>query len=180
MKNLYREVQVKTWYLVYKQPESEACVGDCVLWKSPLAGAYLELFHRVGDPWGWTGRPLMQPEELNALLQDEQVEVWQFFQQGELCGFFEIDFRTKGEAEIVYLGLLPEFTGKGMGKELIASSVAMAGRRGDKVWLHTCEHDHASALKAYLKAGFSIEKELVEAALYPVVFLDRKDQENHV
>lgn len=176
MKNLFREVKVKTWYLVYKQELPLDIECACILWENPDAEKYLQLFHRVGDPWGWTGRLLIEPEALNKLLLDEQVEIWHFFQKDELCAYFEIDFRQKGEAEIVHLGLLPEFTGKGLGQKLIASAVAMAGRKGDKVWLHTCEHDHPSALKAYLKAGFSIEKEELETAFYPIDFLNRKAQ----
>lgn len=180
MTNQYREVKVRTWYLIYNQPLPAVLMDELVWWNKPEPETYLELFHRVGDPWGWTGRQLMTADVLKRLLEDELLEVWRFYQQGVLCGFFEIDFRETGAAEIVYLGLLPEFTGKGLGQLLIKSAVAMAGRKGHKVWLHTCEHDHASALKAYLYAGFSIEKELVETAHYPADFLDRKNQENHV
>jgi ribosomal protein S18 acetylase RimI-like enzyme len=179
MKNLYREIKVNTWYLVYNQELPIVEENYSVLWEKPDPDAYLRLYHLVGDPWGWTGRQLMSPDELNLLLQDDQLEVWCFYQQGVLCGFFEIDFRQKGEAEIVYLGLLPEFTGKGLGQKFIKSAVAMAARKGDKVWLHTCEHDHVSALNAYLKAGFCIEKEVEETAFYPTAFLNRKAQENH-
>lgn len=108
----------------------------------------------------------MPREELAKILKSASDEVWLFKVDQELAGFFEI-VRTGNETEIVYLGLLPNWIGKGLGQKLIQASVFVAGQNGEKVWLHTCEHDHPTALQAYMKAGFVIEKELVSLEYYP-------------
>jgi GNAT superfamily N-acetyltransferase len=109
---------------------------------------------------------LKSDEELSEILQSENNEVWLFLFENEVAGFFEL-VRSEKETEIVYLGLKPEWIGKGLGQKLIQASVYMASQNNHKVWLHTCERDHSSALQAYLKAGFRIEKETVSIEYYP-------------
>lgn len=108
-------------------------------------------------------------EKLNAV----DNEIW-LFQPGEtIIGFFEIDFSVAGKAEIVYLGLIPSEIGKGYGRELLNRAITVAGRRGDTVWLHTCEFDHPNALNIYIKSGFKIMDEQTEEEYYPVDFLKK-------
>jgi GNAT superfamily N-acetyltransferase len=58
------------------------------------------------------------------------------------------------------LGLLPRFTGKGIGKYMTSSAIQHALESGAKlVWLSTCSFDHPAALKTYLKQGFKIVRE---------------------
>jgi GNAT superfamily N-acetyltransferase len=126
--------------------------GECQALEKPAGRRIFENIFRGWPIWGWTGRLLKTREELAALLQSPENEVWLFYSGNELAGFFEL-VRAGAETEIVYLGLLPEWIGKGLGQTLIRTAVAMAGKNGEKVWLHTCERDHPSALKSYLKAG---------------------------
>ena len=135
-------------------------------WEKPLAAEYLEIYKAVGSAWGWTGRLLKTSEELTEILNSANNEVWLFRVENEVAGFFEL-VRAGGETELVYLGLKPEWIGKGLGQKLIQASVYVAGQNGEKVWLHTCERDHESALMAYQKAGFKIEKELISLEYYP-------------
>ncbi len=169
IKSRYQKIPVRTWFLTFAGKISE-CLAESTesarLWKNPQADEYLRIYSEVGRIWGWTGRLLKTREELAALLQSPENEVWLFYSGNELAGFFEL-VRAGAETEIVYLGLLPEWIGKGLGQTLIRTAVAMAGKNGEKVWLHTCERDHPSALKSYLKAGFVVENEHTLMEYYP-------------
>lgn len=165
----YTPISVKTWFLAFEGPLPDISLPGSIRieeWENPPVEAYLELYKEVGRAWGWTGRLLKSPEELTTILNSENNEVWLFRTENKIAGFFEL-VRSESETEIVYLGLKPEWIGKGLGQLLIRASVSMAGQNGEKVWLHTCERDHPTALKAYLKAGFKIKKETVSLEYYP-------------
>ncbi|OFX62141.1 MAG: hypothetical protein A2066_02785 [Bacteroidetes bacterium GWB2_41_8] len=165
----YKQIPVKTWFLIFDgilPDSSELQSNQLELWKNPNADEYLKIYTEVGCTWGWTGRLLKSDEELAAILQSETNEVWLFKFENEVAGFFEL-VRSEQETEIVYLGLKPGWIGKGLGQKLIQAAISKAGQNGEKVWLHTCDRDHSSALQAYLKAGFKIEKETVSLEYYP-------------
>lgn len=166
----YRKIPVKTWFLTFdgKQPEAPILDGSINIgrWENPSVEEYLKIYEEVGSAWGWTGRLLRSRDELTEILQSANNEVWLFRTENQVAGFFEL-VRLEKETEIVYLGLKPEWIGKGLGQKLIQASVYIAGKNGHKVWLHTCERDHPLALNTYLKAGFKIERESVSMEYYP-------------
>jgi ribosomal protein S18 acetylase RimI-like enzyme len=165
----YRQIPVKTWFLIFEGALPNVSDMKSIQlehWKNPDADEYLQLYKKVGSAWGWTGRLLKSPEELKEILKSETNEVWLFKFENEVVGFFEL-VRSEQETEIVYLGLKPDRIGKGLGQKLIRAAISKASQKGEKVWLHTCDRDHASALAAYQKAGFKIEKETVSLEYYP-------------
>ncbi len=164
----YKQIPVKTWFLKFDGalPDISSFEKSIHIWENPDADAYLELYKEVGSIWGWTGRLLKSREELVEILASKTNEVWLFKVENEVAGFFELE-RSAQETEMVYLGLKPGWLGKGLGQKLIQAAITKAGQNGEKVWLHTCERDHESALKAYQKAGFKIEKELISLEYYP-------------
>jgi ribosomal protein S18 acetylase RimI-like enzyme len=166
----YKKIPVHTWYLAFAGNLSEIPPADESInierWENPPVKEYLEIYKEIGQPYGWTGRLLKTTEELAEILHSETTEAWLFQVNGKVAGFFEF-VRSELETEIVYLGLKPEWIGKGLGQKLIRAAISKAGQNGEKVWLHTCERDHASALQAYLKAGFRIEKEIRSLEYYP-------------
>jgi ribosomal protein S18 acetylase RimI-like enzyme len=165
----YKQIPVKTWFLTFvgSIPDVSSMKSIQVEhWKNPAAHDYLELYKEVGAAWGWTGRLLIPTDELNQILQSVNNEIWLFLAEKQVAGFFEL-IRSESETEIVYLGLKREWIGKGLGQKLIQAAIAVAGKNGQKVWLHSCDRDHPAALKAYLKAGFTIEKEQVKMEYYP-------------
>jgi ribosomal protein S18 acetylase RimI-like enzyme len=171
----FRKIAVRTWHLHYRNTVPIISENVTVLrWIQPDSKEYLSLYKRVGELWGWTGRLLLSSDELHQKLNDPLSEVWLFSTEGTVKGFFEIDRSEKGRAEIVYLGLLPEMIGKGLGKSFLETAVAIAsGEHNDQVWLHTCTYDHPNALGMYLKAGFIIEKETIEQEYYSKDFLQK-------
>jgi ribosomal protein S18 acetylase RimI-like enzyme len=164
----YKQIPVKTWFLKFEGtlPDVSSFEKSIQIWENPDADTYLELYKEVGTVWGWTGRLLMPREELVKILNSVHNEVWLFKVENEVAGFFEL-VRSEKETEMVYLGLKPGWIGKGLGQKLIQAAVAKSGQNGEKVWLHTCERDHESALKAYQKAGFKIEREHISLEYYP-------------
>ena len=78
---------------------------------------------------------------------------------GETAGYFELHREDDGAVEIVYFGLLPQYTGRGLGGALLTEAVERAWASGAaRVWLHTCTFDHPAAIPNYLARGFTVFK----------------------
>jgi GNAT superfamily N-acetyltransferase len=130
-------------------------------WKQPDPAKYRLLFRRVGAPWLWYSRLLMDDTRLNA----EIAEVHAVVDRGGIeVGMLELDFSAPGECLIRFLGLVPELAGKGHGGWLFAQAAALAWRPGvSRVHVNTCSLDHPAALPAYLKAGFKAYRRAFES-----------------
>lgn len=140
-----------------------------VRWKEPSASAYRTLFRRVGAPWLWFSRLLLDDAALLAIIRDPQVEVSAVVDQaGVEIGLIELDFRISGECEIAFFGLVPELAGKGHGRWLMAQTLAMGWSRPiTRLWVHTCTLDHPSALNFYRAQGFQAFARAVETFADP-------------
>lgn len=122
----------------------------------PDVAYYRFLYSAVGGPWRWRDRLLLTDEALAALLSEPGTSVHVLYDQGAPAGYFELAARA-GEVEIVYIGLRPEFVGRGLGKHLLSCGIAEAWRQGARrVWLHTCNLDAPQALPNYLARGFTV------------------------
>ena len=131
-------------------------------WREPSPERYRLLFRRVGAPWLWYSRLVMDDETLVAGMG----EVWAVANRSGIeVGMVELDFEgTPGECLIRFLGLVPELAGRGHGRWLFAQTLALAWRAGvERVHVHTCTLDHPAALPAYLKAGFRAHKRAFES-----------------
>lgn len=80
---------------------------------------------------------------------------------GEVAGVVELDAQSEGDVEIVVLGLVPEFVGKGFGGHLLTLATQLAweakspdGTPTRRVWLHTSSRDHPHAMPNYERRGF--------------------------
>ena len=130
----------------------------------PQPEHYRELFRRIGAPWLWFSRLLLDDAHLSAIIQHPKVELDSIHDEaGREVGMVELDFREPNECELSFIGLLPELSGKGNGRWLLAEAVRRAWREGvDRVHVHTCSLDHPAALSAYRRAGFKPFKRAVE------------------
>jgi GNAT superfamily N-acetyltransferase len=130
-------------------------------WRKPDPAKYRLLFRRVGGPWLWFSRLLMDDARLYA----EMGEVYAVVDgAGIEVGLLELDSRERGACLIRFLGLVPELAGKGHGEWLFAQTLMLAWRPGvERVKVNTCSLDHPAALKAYLKAGFRAVKRAFES-----------------
>jgi GNAT superfamily N-acetyltransferase len=125
---------------------------------------YRALFRLVGAPWLWFSRLILDDPHLTAIIQHPKVALYSVVDEsGRDVGMFELDFREPYECELAFIGLVPELSGKGHGRWLLAEAVRLAWREGvDRVHVHTCSLDHPAALSAYRRAGFTPYKRAVE------------------
>ena len=124
---------------------------------------YRALFRKVGSPWLWFSRLVMDDEELGAIIRDPGVELFEVAAVEAVVGMLELDFREAGQCELAFIGLVPELAGQGHGKWLLAEAVRRAWRDGvTRVHVHTCSLDHPAALSAYRRSGFTPYKRAVE------------------
>ncbi len=132
-------------------------------WKRPDPAAYRALYRRIGESWLWCSRLLLDEAALAAVLHDPGLEVWLPERSGEPIGILELDFRSFGECELAFFGLVPEAIGTGAGRWLMARALERAFRPDvRRIWVHTCHFDHPGALAFYLRSGFRPYKLAVE------------------
>ena len=129
----------------------------------PSAEQYRALFRKVGSPWLWFSRLIMDDDKLRAIILDPKVELFEVAAVEAVVGMLELDFREPGQCELAFIGLVPELAGQGHGKWLLAEAVRRAWREGvERVHVHTCSLDHPAALGAYRRAGFTPYKRAIE------------------
>ena len=137
-------------------------------WPDPVVADYLALFRKVGEPWLWISRLLMDADELKAILHDPAIELSIVRDGQEPVGFIELDFRVAGECEIAFFGLIPGRNGQGHGRWMMNQALDKAWREGIKrVWLHTCTQDSPRALPFYQRSGFRIFRQQIGQMIDP-------------
>jgi GNAT superfamily N-acetyltransferase len=140
-------------------------------WREPAVDRYRTLFRRVGEPWLWFSRLMMADDALAAIIHNPAVEIYAVTDaRGIELGLLELDFREAGTCELSFFGLVPELTGRGEGRWLMAHARALAWRRDvERVWVHTCTLDHPKALGFYRAQGFVPYARAVETFTDPRV-----------
>ena len=130
---------------------------------NPSADQYRALFRKVGAPWLWFSRLIMDDAKLESIIHDPSVHLYEVSAVEAVVGMLELDFRESGECELAFIGLVPQLAGQGHGKWLLSEAVRLAWRDDvRRVHVHTCSLDHPAALSAYRRAGFRPYKRAVE------------------
>lgn len=120
------------------------------------------LYREVGRAHHWVDRLAWSDEQVQARLDNANVTLWVMYVDGAPAGYAELERHPDGSIEVVYFGLLPEFTRRGLGKLMLTAAVERAWEMGtDRVWLHTCTLDDPAALPNYVKRGFAPFREEV-------------------
>jgi GNAT superfamily N-acetyltransferase len=127
------------------------------------------LYAEVGRACHWVDRRAWTDAEARARLDDPAVSLFLLSVSAAPAGYFELERHADASLEIAYLGLLPEFQGRGLGAYLLSQAAAAAWAAGPaRVWLHTCTLDGPAALPNYLARGFRrYRTETYEAELQP-------------
>ncbi len=135
-----------------------------VRWPDPAPDRYRALFRRVGAPWLWYSRLVIDDASLARVIKDPRIEVYAAIDRAGIeIGMLELDFRAPGDAQIAYFGLVPELTGQAIGRWLMAETMVRAWRKGiHRAWLNTCTLDHPSALGFYRASGFIAVAQSIE------------------
>jgi GNAT superfamily N-acetyltransferase len=152
-------------YLEMTEPPAEPVPATSLQLRRirPTLDDYRALFRKIGAPWLWFSRLAMADAELEAIITDPGVELLEVAAVEAVVGMLELDFRTAGECEIAFIGLVPSLTGEGHGRWLIAEAVHRGWREGvTRVHVHTCSLDHPAALAAYRRAGFVPYKRAIQ------------------
>lgn len=146
-------------------PRSDALRVPCTFHRvaAPDPDWYRAVFRRVGEPYLWSSRLLMNDEELLRIVRDEDVAVYALEASGEDAGLVELDFRVARECELRFFGLTSTLVGRGVGRWLMNRAIEIAWSRPiERFWVHTCTLDHPDALAFYIRSGFVPFKRQIE------------------
>ena len=124
---------VVTYLEMHERPAIEvpASTLDLQRIENPTAERYRQLFRLVGAPWLWFSRLTLDDEKLGEIIAHPKVELYVALDgNGRDVGMLELDFREEGECELAFVGLVPDLTGLGHGRWLLAEAVSRAWRDG--------------------------------------------------
>ena len=107
----------------------------------------------------------MPADALAALLSNPATTILAYERNGLAMGLAELDFAKPGEVEIAMFGVVPEATGTGAARALMAAALSETVGAGiQRVWLHTCTFDHPAAVPFYVGRGFRPYKFAIEVS----------------
>ena len=93
--------------------------------------------------------------ELAAIIHAPSVEVYALAHDGRDEGLLELDFRQAGQCELTFFGVTGKMIGGGAARWLMNRALEQAWSRPvSRFWVHTCTHDHPSAVAFYQRSGF--------------------------
>jgi len=124
---------------------------------------YRDLYGRAEDGWsmrlGWTD------EELRQHFVGSDVVLFMAYQGLVPVGLVELEIEGS-EAEVAYIGVVPEARGKGLGRALLGKAAAYAFADPQVQTLKVRAHDHEkSAQELYKRLGFVERERTVTYAL---------------
>lgn len=123
--------------------------------EKPPIHFYRYLYNTVGRDYAWVSRRDLTDEALSYIIHNDDVEIYVLWLNGAPVGFTEIDFRQMPEADISFLGIVPEFIGCGLGRFLLCEAIRIVWSRGpERLTIQTCTLDHPNALPLYQRHGF--------------------------
>lgn len=165
-------MEITTWYLEQTDP---AAIRPSAAPGEPVAITRAEvpspefnrfLYTTVGGDWQWTDRLGWDRQRWLDLLAQPGYETWVAYVRGTPAGYAELDGTKPGEVELAYFGLLPGFTGRGIGGHLLTVALRRAWDLPERwpgaeptrrVWVHTCTLDgQPAALANYQRRGLAI------------------------
>lgn len=121
----------------------------------PLA-SYRSLYDRVGRKWHWVNRRHLTDKQLSALIHHKATEIYVLSRGDDTIGYVELNFRLFPQVEIVFVGLVEEEIGNGLGSLMVQSALHLiTARAPNRIIIQTCTLDHPSALGLYQKLGFT-------------------------
>lgn len=120
----------------------------------PLAD-YRALYADVGDEWFWVNRKNMSDRDLSQIIHHPSTEIGVLYDGHRAIGFSEINRLHFPTIEIVFIGLVRDYIGQGLGRFLLTQSLRDAIHAGaNHIKIQTSTLDHPHALGFYQKYGF--------------------------
>ncbi|WP_299683609.1 GNAT family N-acetyltransferase [uncultured Dokdonia sp.] len=162
------EVKTKVYYLkMLSRPSifDSSIEQDSKLFKldKPVdINDYLFYYKTIGEKYNWFDRLSLDDSELYKTINSDKSEIYIYSIFDKIAGFAEF-IRGSKYIEILYFGLLPDFLGKGLGKDFLSKVINRAWNDSPQwVQLNTCELDHPNALPTYKKLGFELDRIEIE------------------
>jgi GNAT superfamily N-acetyltransferase len=157
-------VTVTTWSLEMRdrsalRPAPDPEDADVELRRARIPSPELSrfLYTAVGGDWHWTDRLSWSYGEWERWLDRLELETWVLSVSGTPAGYAELEMQEGRQVEIAYLGLLPRFTGRGLGGWLLTRAIERGWDMGaTRVWVHTCTLDGPRALRNYQARGMTV------------------------
>jgi GNAT superfamily N-acetyltransferase len=148
--------KVTIYYLEMKSPSELRCLRivnpEVEVKQVVTTSAELNRFFytTIGKDWYWTDRLRWSDEQWLEYARRPELETWVGYVSGQQAGYFELEMQPGANVEIAYFGLLPEFIGKGIGRQLLTAAIKRAWQMGARrVWVHTNTRDHPHVLGNY-------------------------------
>lgn len=128
---------------------------------------YRYLYATIGNGWLWVERLDLDDDALGEKVQREGVEISVLHANGAPAGYFELDLAGGKTIDLVYFGLMPEWTGRRIGPWFLGCAVMAAFSAGaERLTVNTCTLDHPSALRLYQRIGFKpVRREIKNLAI---------------
>lgn len=124
--------------------------------RQPELELYRQLYDAVGSPWSWVTRKNLNDKELGAIIHATDTEIYILWQDGRAVGFTELTLKNFPTAELVFIGVIPELIGLGLGSHMLRHALSIAAERSAQaIQIQTCTLDHPSALPLYQRYGFT-------------------------
>src|SRR6516164_6150057 len=120
-----------------------------------------DLYFRVGEQWDWIDKRSWTDDQWKEYATATELRTFAGYYDDALAGYYELRRDGEGGIEIAYFGLLPEWIGRGLGGALLTGAIEGAWRmepKPSRVWVHTCNRDHAQALANYQARGMVVYK----------------------
>ena len=139
-------------------PTREVALPDGITFRQvpPDLAWYRDIFARVGAPWLWYGRAVMDDAELAQVIRDPNVALYTLTRDGQDEALLELDFRIQGACELAYFGLTSALIGSGAGRYLMNKAINLAWAASiTRFHVHTCTADSPKALEFYVRSGFT-------------------------
>ena len=135
-----------------------------VRWAAPDPAKYRVLFRRVGGPWLWYSRLVLDDAKLIAVTHRAETQVHAVVDPAGIeVGLLELSHPSATLCTLDYVGLVPELVGDGHGGWLMTLAMQLAWRPGTtSVRVNTCTLDHPRALGFYQAKGFVAVARTVE------------------
>ena len=116
---------------------------------------YRYLYATIGHDWLWVDRLVLDDDALAERVQREGIEISVLYANGAPAGYFELDLAGGKTADLVYFGLMPDWTGRKIGPWFLGCAVREAFSSGaERLTINTCTLDHPGALRLYQRIGF--------------------------
>lgn len=153
-------VEVTTWFLEMKSPAKlrRAAVPQPLprfeRASVPLPELSRFLYTAVGGDWYWRNRLEWDYRRWMTWLGRAELETWLLHVQGTPAGYIELEKQARDDVEIVNFGLIPRFTGRGLGGHLLTLGIERAWEMGARrLWVRTSSLDSPVAVKNFEARG---------------------------